>query len=118
MISLQVTSSFSRYTKLPLPLAGRNQIAGLTRQNQTMKCASFWLTSVLYTSLQISLLQPMSKCILLFLLLMFSIVVQATHIVGGELNLQYSSRGYQYTLTLNLYFDDINGEREVEDEEI
>ncbi|UOQ76588.1 hypothetical protein MUN84_18955 [Hymenobacter sp. 5516J-16] len=33
---------------------------------------------------------------------------RATHIVGGELDLQYRS-GSSYALTLNLYFDAING---------
>jgi len=33
---------------------------------------------------------------------------QATHIVGGEMELQYKS-GNAYTLVLNLYFDAING---------
>ncbi|MBG8552546.1 gliding motility-associated C-terminal domain-containing protein [Hymenobacter guriensis] len=33
---------------------------------------------------------------------------QATHIVGGELDLRHSVFNY-YELTLNLYFDDING---------
>ncbi|GAA4365034.1 hypothetical protein GCM10023185_35010 [Hymenobacter saemangeumensis] len=33
---------------------------------------------------------------------------RATHIVGGELDLQHQS-GSQYLLTLNLYFDDVNG---------
>ncbi|KUG07692.1 gliding motility-associated C-terminal domain-containing protein [Solirubrum puertoriconensis] len=43
---------------------------------------------------------------LLFLLLIPR--AQATHIVGGELDLQYQS-GNQYRLTLTLYFDAING---------
>ncbi|RPD49476.1 gliding motility-associated C-terminal domain-containing protein [Hymenobacter sediminis] len=33
----------------------------------------------------------------------------ATHIVGGELDLQHVA-GSRYQLTLNLYFDDVNGE--------
>ena len=33
---------------------------------------------------------------------------QATHIVGGEMDLQYLS-GNTYQLTLNLYFDAVNG---------
>lgn len=43
---------------------------------------------------------------LLFLLLMPA--ARATHIVGGELELQYKT-GSTYVLTLNLYFDAING---------
>lgn len=37
-----------------------------------------------------------------------SLVAQATHIVGGEMELQYKS-GSTYMLVLNLYFDAING---------
>lgn len=42
-------------------------------------------------------------------LLLLPLAVSATHIVGGELDLQYRS-GSNYTLTLNLYFDAINGD--------
>jgi len=42
---------------------------------------------------------------------------QATHIVGGELDLQYKS-GSTYTLTLNLYFDAINGSPSALDNEL
>ncbi|MFC5537657.1 gliding motility-associated C-terminal domain-containing protein [Rhodocytophaga aerolata] len=42
----------------------------------------------------------------------------ATHIVGGELNLQYTNQGYRFVLSVNLYFDDINGEQDAEDEEV
>ncbi|MDO7876833.1 gliding motility-associated C-terminal domain-containing protein [Hymenobacter sp. ASUV-10] len=45
---------------------------------------------------------------LLLLLLLIVGRASATHIVGGELDLQHRS-GSQYTLTLNLYFDDIYG---------
>ncbi|QDA62117.1 gliding motility-associated C-terminal domain-containing protein [Hymenobacter jejuensis] len=44
----------------------------------------------------------------LLLLLLISQVAHATHIVGGELDLQYKSGG-SYQLTLTLYFDAING---------
>jgi gliding motility-associated-like protein len=38
--------------------------------------------------------------------------------VGGELSLQYANKENLYRLTLLLYFDDINGEPDVEDSEI
>lgn len=48
----------------------------------------------------------------LFLLLVLSILLHApalaTHIVGGEFELEHRS-GYTYRVTLNIYFDDING---------
>lgn len=48
----------------------------------------------------------------LFFLLSFG-AVQATHIVGGELELQYlgTNSAYSHRLMMNLYFDDINGNR-------
>lgn len=45
---------------------------------------------------------------LLALLLGAALRAQATHIVGGEMDLQYIS-GDTYQLTLNLYFDAVNG---------
>lgn len=45
---------------------------------------------------------------LLLLLILSAGRAWATHIVGGELDLQHNS-GSQYILTLNLYFDDVNG---------
>ncbi|MBW3126928.1 gliding motility-associated C-terminal domain-containing protein [Hymenobacter profundi] len=45
---------------------------------------------------------------LLMLLLLLSFSARATHIVGGEMDLQYVS-GNNYQLTLTLYFDAING---------
>ncbi|MCB2410095.1 gliding motility-associated C-terminal domain-containing protein [Hymenobacter lucidus] len=43
-----------------------------------------------------------------FLLLLASPAVRATHIVGGELDLQYQS-GSRYQINLNLYFDAVYG---------
>ncbi|GGF09834.1 gliding motility-associated C-terminal domain-containing protein [Hymenobacter cavernae] len=55
-----------------------------------------------------------SKRLLLLLPFLFLLRTgQATHIVGGELELQYRS-GNTYRLTLNLYFDAINGNRSAE----
>ena len=51
-------------------------------------------------------LGPLLALLLLWLLPQ---VASATHIVGGELDLQHKT-GNNYTLTLNLYFDAINGE--------
>lgn len=49
--------------------------------------------------------------------LLASVPLLATHIVGGELSLQHVQDS-RYALSLNLYFDDINGERDAEDSEI
>lgn len=56
---------------------------------------------------------PVAGRHLFFLLLsgilaLFSRPAAATHIVGGELDLQYQS-GNTYRITLNLYFDALNG---------
>lgn len=45
---------------------------------------------------------------LLLALLLLAPAAHATHIVGGEMDVQYLS-GDSYQLTLNLYFDAING---------
>ena len=52
-------------------------------------------------------------CCILFYLTLCSAF--ATHIVGGDFELTSAGRGNQYTLTLNLYFDDINGDKGAED---
>lgn len=44
----------------------------------------------------------------LLLVLLSAPLARATHIVGGEMDLQYVS-GNSYQLTLNLYFDAVNG---------
>ena len=46
---------------------------------------------------------------LLLLGLLLPLAAPATHIVGGELDLQHRT-GNNYTLTLNLYFDAVNGD--------
>ena len=46
--------------------------------------------------------------VMLLLLLLAAVPARATHIVGGELDLQYV-QGDLYQLSLNLYFDAING---------
>ncbi|RZK88933.1 MAG: gliding motility-associated C-terminal domain-containing protein, partial [Hymenobacter sp.] len=46
---------------------------------------------------------------LLLLVLLSAPAARATHIVGGEMDLQYVS-GNTYQLTLNLYFDAVNGQ--------
>lgn len=52
----------------------------------------------------------MKHKLLILLLLLFAVrTAQATHIVGGEFELQHQSEN-NYRLILNLYFDDINGE--------
>lgn len=61
----------------------------------------------------------MKKIYLSFLLLYFSIsAAWATHIVGGEFQLRMKGRGSGYELILNLYFDDINGNKQAEDANI
>lgn len=50
-------------------------------------------------------------------LLIMSPFANATHIVGGELELRYlgTSSAYTHRINLNLYFDDINGDRGADD---
>ncbi|MFD2514322.1 gliding motility-associated C-terminal domain-containing protein [Pontibacter locisalis] len=48
------------------------------------------------------------RLFLLFLFTCFCYKVNATHIVGGEFELQHLT-GYNYRLILNLYFDDVHG---------
>lgn len=51
----------------------------------------------------------MKLCLLLLFLFMFPFVhVSATHLAGGDFELQHQEN-YNYRLILNLYFDDING---------
>lgn len=54
----------------------------------------------------------MKKTLLSLIFILFSIIqVQATHIVGGEIELQVvkNQQNTTHSLSLNLYFDDING---------
>ncbi len=48
---------------------------------------------------------------MLCLMVLFSSSVFATHIVGGELELRYlgTATAYSHRISLNLYFDDVNG---------
>ncbi len=39
----------------------------------------------------------------------------ATHIVGGDIQMQYLGTGNRYRFILNLYFDEINGNQQAED---
>ncbi|WP_018478198.1 gliding motility-associated C-terminal domain-containing protein [Pontibacter roseus] len=48
------------------------------------------------------------RILLLVFLLLLSLRGFATHIVGGEFEMEHRS-GFTYRITLNLYFDDING---------
>jgi gliding motility-associated-like protein len=52
----------------------------------------------------------MKQLILLSLFLIFLFPARATHIVGGELLLKHIT-GSTYQVTLNMYFDNINGNR-------
>ncbi len=56
----------------------------------------------------------MKKNLLLVFLFLLSFSAKATHIVGGEFELRYRS-DFDYTLILNLYFDDVNGNPAAED---
>ena len=55
--------------------------------------------------------------VLTSLLLVSTHIAQATHIVGGELELRYlgTQSTYTHRINLNLYFDDINGSPQAED---
>ena len=59
----------------------------------------------------------MKKNLLLVFLFLLGLSARATHIVGGEFQLRYLS-GFNYTLILNLYFDDVNGNPAAEDQVI
>ncbi|MHA6247994.1 gliding motility-associated C-terminal domain-containing protein [Pontibacter sp. CAU 1760] len=48
------------------------------------------------------------RLLLLVFALLFSLVAKATHIVGGEFELQHLNN-FNYRITLNLYFDAVNG---------
>lgn len=54
------------------------------------------------------------RVLILLFVLLYTVTAQATHIVGGEFELQYLN-GNNYRLSLNLYFDDINGNKEAYD---
>lgn len=56
-------------------------------------------------------------CLLFFLLCLIS-SSWATHIVGGEVQMQYLGSGNRYRFIVNLYFDEINGNQEAEDANI
>ncbi len=45
---------------------------------------------------------------LLFFLLFFCQKIKASHIVGGEFQVNYSGQAYIYNVNLNMYYDDIN----------
>ena len=45
---------------------------------------------------------------LIFLSIFLTLSARATHIVGGEFALEHL-QDYNFRLTLNLYFDDVNG---------
>ena len=66
------------------------------------------LTLLLMTSALLARRARTGTRLLLLLLLLAAWPARATHIVGGELDLQYV-RGSTYQLTLTLYFDAING---------
>lgn len=54
----------------------------------------------------------MQKRILFFFFLVFFLgqKMDASHIVGGEFRVVYSGNGYLYNVYLNMYYDDINAE--------
>ena len=62
------------------------------------------------------LLRP-RQLLAIVLLLLAPLAALATHIVGGELDLQHKT-GSTYTLTLNLYFDAINGNAAALDQQL
>jgi hypothetical protein len=58
-----------------------------------------------------------SRLCWLLLALFTPLLAGATHIVGGELDLQYRTDNI-YTLSLNLYFDAVNGSAGALDQQI
>lgn len=61
-----------------------------------------------------------SIILIMWLFLTFSFTARATHIVGGELELQYqgNTSGYSHRINLNLYFDDVNGSPDAKDQTV
>lgn len=59
----------------------------------------------------------MKKIYLTLAIFLGCFVAQATHIVGGEFQLKHLD-SYNYLLILNLYFDDVNGNPQAEDQTI
>ncbi len=62
----------------------------------------------------------MRKIFILFFIFVsavFSHSIYATHLVGGQFKLTHT-RGIIYTLTMELYFDDINGNPAAEDQQV
>ncbi|WP_162053441.1 gliding motility-associated C-terminal domain-containing protein [Pontibacter pamirensis] len=57
------------------------------------------------------------RLVLLLLILFLSSQAFASHIVGGEFDLRHVS-DYNYRLSFNLYFDEINGEKTARDKNI
>ena len=57
------------------------------------------------------------RILLLLIALTICLHARATHIVGGEFELQHLT-GFNYRLTLNLYFDDVNGNPDALDQSI
>ncbi len=55
------------------------------------------------------------RLLFIFVLLVTSIKARATHIVGGEFELQHL-RGNTYRLIMNLYFDNVNGDPLAQDD--
>ena len=51
-----------------------------------------------------------SILLILFFASFFTAEINASHIVGGEFQIQYTGKGYLYNVYLNLYFDDINAQ--------
>ncbi len=64
--------------------------------------------------------QTLFKLFIALLLLLGVTSARATHIVGGELELQYlgTSSAYSHRINMNLYFDDISGNRGAADADV
>lgn len=59
----------------------------------------------------------MKKIYLTLAFLLGCFALRATHIVGGEFQIKYLD-GFNYVLILNLYFDDVNGDPQAEDQNV
>lgn len=55
------------------------------------------------------------RLLLLFIILLSCVSAHATHIVGGEFEMEHIN-SYNYRLTLNLYFDVVNGSIDAKDD--
>ena len=62
----------------------------------------------------------MKKSVLFLVIFMafFNLKLEASHIVGGEFEFIFSGRGYIYNVNMNMYYDELNAEIGLLDEDL